>query len=104
MSAEPGLMKHDAQKSKVELIEPYFILGMGDILAFGADKYAVDQWKNATEDDVKRIYGALQRHALQYRSGELRDEETGKSHLLHLATNAMFLYYFEQKRINENVT
>ncbi len=64
------------------------------VLMFGAEKYGRDNWKEATEEDQVRYLDALMRHAMAYVDGEEADEETGLSHLAHLACNALFLLEF----------
>lgn len=86
-------LKNDQGKVMVSLVDPDFILGVGDILTFGARKYAKDNWKLNT--DLDRYRDALLRHLYAYLSGELVDPESGKPHLDHVACNTMFLRYFE---------
>ena len=40
--------KADAGKPMVSLMEPKFILGVSEILTFGAEKYGKDNWKTQT--------------------------------------------------------
>jgi len=87
-------IKADDGKSRVDLIDPEFILGLGDVLAFGAEKYSDEGWKKI-EDKHNRNYGSAMRHLLQWKAGQTADEESGKSHLLHAAYNLMVLYYAE---------
>lgn len=95
--------KNDSNKiSRPELIDPDFTLGVGAVLRFGAEKYDDDNWKLGTDPkDIRRIYGAIQRHLLAHQSGEIIDKETGLNHMLHVATNAMFLYYHTKGINNE---
>ena len=96
--------KFDGKKNRLELIEPEFIEGLGRILSFGADKYEADNWKLASsEEDQRRIYGALQRHLMAYRKGEKIDAETGESHLYHACCNLMFLDYQDRQQERETV-
>ena len=89
--------KFDGKKNRLELIEPDFILGLGRVLSFGADKYEAHNWKKATsEEDQERIKGAMLRHMMAYISGEKIDPETGESHLHHISCNSMFLNYFDK--------
>jgi hypothetical protein len=90
--------KHDAQKTRLELIEPKFIQGLGEILTFGANKYSANNWKNMGPDDVERVKGALLRHLMEYMDGTEFDSETGKSHLYHAACNLMFLDFFDRHK------
>jgi hypothetical protein len=86
-------MKHDTGKCRVSLVDPDFTLGVGAILTFGAQKYAANNWKLMAE--LERCKDAAYRHFLAYMSGELLDPESNLPHLDHLATNIMFLRYFE---------
>ena len=88
--------KNDSGKPKVSLVEPKFILGIAEILTFGAEKYGVENWKKATPEDVTRVKDALLRHLMAYIDGEKIDPESGKSHLYHIGCNTMFLDYFDR--------
>jgi len=83
--------KYDSGKPRVDLIEPDFLLGMGEVLGIGSSKYSDNNWKKCT--DMNRFYSACLRHLFQWKNGEVLDKETGKSHLLHASANLMFLYY-----------
>ena len=96
-----ALNKYDKDKTKLSLIEPAFIVGLGDVLTFGAKKYGVDNWKNATSKDVSRYKDALLRHIFAYLDGEKCDKETNLSHLYHAACNLMFLDYFERQDMKD---
>lgn len=69
-----------------------------DVLEYGDSKYSADDgsnWKRL-DNPEQRFNDALLRHNLAYRKGEKNDPETGKSHLAHLITNALFLMYFDR--------
>ena len=86
--------KNDQGKNRLDLIEPEFIEGIGEVLTFGATKYESNNWQNV-EDAEDRYYAAALRHLMAWRRGEVVDEESGLSHLKHAATNLMFLLHFE---------
>ena len=86
-------MKFDSGKNMVSLVDPKFILGVGQILTFGANKYAKNNWK--LNEDLDRYKDATLRHMYAYLSGELLDPESGLPHLDHVACNIMFLRYNE---------
>lgn len=88
--------KDDQGKNRLDLINPKFIEGVGEVLTYGASKYSADNWQNV-DDAENRYYAATLRHLLAWRTGEKLDEESGLSHLKHVATNIMFLMYFEQE-------
>ena len=90
------LKKFDGGKVMLDLIDPQFVVGLGEVLTIGAEKYGIDNWKQLDKSDIRRYKAAMLRHIYQYLSGEKKDAETGTSHLLHAATNIMFLEYFER--------
>ena len=74
-----------------------FIAEMARVLAYGAQKYGVDNWKNAPESEARDIYlNALIRHVLAYAKGNLHNYVEGQYHLAQIAVNAMFLFYFDK--------
>ena len=93
--------KDDSSKNRLELIEPKFIEGLGAVLTLGATKYAPNNWKNASEEDIERIKGALLRHIMTYLSGDKIDEESKVSHLYHASFGLMTLDYFDRKALDE---
>ncbi|MBP3622001.1 MAG: hypothetical protein J6J16_09605 [Lachnospiraceae bacterium] len=90
-------VKHDEHKNRLDLIEPEFIEGVGEVLTFGAEKYEPNSWQKV-EDAENRYYAALFRHLMAYKRGETVDQESGLSHLKHIACNAMFLLHFEEEQ------
>ncbi len=89
--------KYDGGKPRLELIDPDFILGVGKVLTFGAEKYDDDNWKKATPADRKRSAGSLLRHTMAYQKGEMIDPESGLEHLYHMATNIMFMSWYDRE-------
>lgn len=87
--------KFDAGKSRMDLIEPDFLEELGYVLGMGAAKYGVQNWQK--DLSVDRIYAALLRHLMAYKRGEVIDDESTRSHLIHAAANIMFLYYYQQQ-------
>ena len=65
------------------------------VLDMGNRKYPAEDGANwlRVEDGIRRYNDALLRHNLAYRGGEKIDPESGKSHLAHVITNALFLMY-----------
>ena len=88
--------KDDKEKNRLDLIEPEFIEGIGEVLTFGADKYEPNNWQNV-EDAKNRYYAAALRHLMAWRKGEKTDPESGFSPLDHVACNIMFLKHFERE-------
>jgi len=94
MGTKIGL-KDDKGKVMVHLVLPNTIIGMGEVLTFGAEKYEPNTWQNVKEPEDTH-YAALMRHLLSWRNGECLDKESGLSHMKHVLTNAMFLLDHEQ--------
>jgi len=94
--------KYDGGKPRLELIDPEFILGVGKVLTFGAEKYEDDNWKKATPADRKRSTGSLLRHTMAYQKGEMIDPESGLEHLYHMATNIMFMSWYDMEAEKKN--
>jgi hypothetical protein len=92
----PG-RKDDNEKIRMDLLPFEALEAVAKVLTFGAKKYADNNWKNVN-DAEHRYVGALLRHLSAYLKGEWWDEETELSHLSHMATNALFLVYFEEKK------
>ena len=93
---KPIGIKNDQEKTRLDLIEPEFIEGVGEVLTFGANKYTANSWQDV-EDAENRYYAAALRHLMAYRKGETTDEESGLSHLKHAACNLMLLLHFERE-------
>lgn len=86
-------MKKDGGKdSRPELLDPNWLLGVGRVLKFGAEKYEAELWREGM--NYSRLVGSLQRHMLAFQAGEDTDPETGLSHLLHASCCLMFLYTY----------
>ncbi|MCI4437841.1 MAG: hypothetical protein JHC33_13625 [Ignisphaera sp.] len=91
-------IKHDGEKNRLELIDPAFILGIGEVLTFGAKKYEANNWKDGSSaENQERIQGAMLRHFMAYLQGEELDPESNLPHLHHMAVGAMFLGYFDDR-------
>ena len=89
-------MKHDTGKPPCELLSPHALIGTANVLAFGARKYAAENWRSGLK--WKRIIGAILRHTLAFMGGEDLDPETGLPHVDHLACEVMFLQEFYRTR------
>lgn len=86
--------KFDTGKNKLGLIDPRFLWEMGQNLTHGATQYGENNWQDV-ENPKRRYKDALLRHLLKYLGGNDKDKQTGFSELVMIATNAMFLYYFQ---------
>ena len=90
-----GGIKFDNEKLLFDLLEPEFEEGIAKVLTYGAKKYAPDNWKKI---ETRRYYHALRRHWNAYRKGERFDEESGESHLYHMACCLMFIDWHDRQK------
>jgi len=91
--------KFDYGKTRWDLIPWDCVEQVAEILTFGADKYDANSWQKV-DDAESRYFSALLRHLIAYQQGEDLDQESGKLHLSHVATNALFLLWFNLAKIN----
>ena len=82
-------IKHDADKTRLDLLDPLAIEGLGRVLTFGAKKYADHNWRGGFK--YSRLLGALLRHTFAIIRGEDNDPESGLPHVDHLGCCWMFL-------------
>lgn len=85
--------RHNSGKVQIREVDPAFIIGLGEVLTSSREKYDEGNWQKETK--LSTPYESAMRHLMKYWSGESIDEETNCHHLLHAATNLMFLYYHE---------
>jgi len=86
----------DTGKSRIDLIDPLFIMGVADVLAFGSAKYGDRNWTGGIA--VSKLFGSLQRHLWKFWNGEDIDPESGLYHLDHAACNLMMIGWMLQDR------
>jgi len=99
MNIETG-RKDDKGKIRMDLLPFECLDEVAKILTFGAEKYSPDGWQKV-ENGKERYEAALLRHFSAYKQGEQNDPESGFSHLAHVATNALFLIWFEKQSTGE---
>lgn len=87
-------VKHDLGKPRISLISRVFLIGIANVLTFGAKKYDADNWRLGM--DWRRAIDATLRHVLAWADGEDLDPETGLSHLYHAACELMFLAEWQE--------
>ena len=102
--------KFDTDKVRLELLPPELLFAVGEILTFGAAKYADRNWELGMS--WSRVYGALMRHMWAWWGGKgpttenfvfgSLDLETGKSHLWHAGCCIAFLITYEERKIGED--
>jgi hypothetical protein len=89
--------KYDAEKPRMDLLPFEALEAVAEVLTFGAKKYADNNWQkvNCAESRYK---AAMLRHLCAQDRGEARDGESGLLHAAHMATNALFILWFEIQR------
>ena len=92
--ASPGL-QNDNAKSRVDLLDPDFLLAVGDALRFGAEKYkehgGSSNWRRGI--NISRLVASALRHLLAIMRGEDIDSESGLPHTAHLGCCVQFLHW-----------
>jgi uncharacterized protein YlaI len=83
--------RYNEGKIQTREIDPNFILGIGEVLTKSRAKYEHFNWCKPTK--LSTPYESMMRHLMAFQKGEELDNETGSHHLLHAATNLMFMYY-----------
>ena len=91
-----GGVKFDEEKTKLHLVRPEFIMELGGVLTYGANKYGDYNWMEGL--DYSRSIAAYKRHLNAFEQKEDFDDETGLSHLAHAAANLMFLFHFRNRK------
>jgi hypothetical protein len=84
-----GGSKLDTGKPMMDLLDPDFLIGVSQVLTFGAKKYAAHNWRKGIA--VSRLLAATLRHVVAIMKGENLDPETGLQHAYHAACELMFL-------------
>ena len=84
-------VKHDKNKTRMDLLPPQALDGIAKIFTFGALKYADHNYKNGEGLDWCRPFAACLRHLNAWNAGEENDKESGESHLYHAGCCVMIL-------------
>lgn len=81
--------KADMGKLELSLVNPELVKAVAEVRMYGTEKYGdSENWRKV---EPKRYVDALYRHLLAYIEGNEVDEESGLSHLAHMACNISFL-------------
>lgn len=88
--------KNGVVKTMFQLFDPHFYEGVSKILTLGAQKYKPNNWINGNREEYSR---AVESHWNEYKKGNKIDDESGMSHLYHVACNLMFIDYFDRNEI-----
>jgi hypothetical protein len=85
-------LRYNQGKPKWSLVHYKSLEPMVKVLMYGADKYAVDNWKKGL--DRREILDSLQRHVTALMDGQEVDPESRLHHIGHIMANCMFYSYF----------
>lgn len=94
------MQKFDEGKRDYTLLPINELEQVLDVLEFGAKKYKPNAWKDVP-NGLERYKKAMLRHLMEYLKGNELDSESGLEHLSHLATNVLFVMYFEKELKNK---
>lgn len=87
-----GGLKYDTEKIPVDLLSTEALLRISEVLGFGAEKYARDNWRQGIA--YSRVVSAALRHILAWKEGNDIDPESNLNHLAHAGCCIMFLLEF----------
>jgi hypothetical protein len=82
-------VKHDEDKTPMDLLDPMALDGLARVLQFGARKYASHNWRGGIS--YSRLIAALLRHSFAILRGEYVDPESNLPHIDHVGCCWMFL-------------
>ena len=89
-------LKYDADKPRMDLLDPWALEGLAAVLTFGAKKYAAHNWRGGIA--YSRLVAAMERHIGAIQKGEYIDGESGLPHIDHIGCCWMFLSHMMKKR------
>ena len=89
-------IKHDQGKAPISLVPSGALKATARVLAFGAKKYGVHNWRGGMEHS--RLSSAALRHIFSYTDGQNLDPESGEEHLAHAICCLMMLLEFRIDR------
>ena len=80
----------------MDLLSHIALMGTARVLAFGAKKYAPNNWRKGIA--WSRVTAALLRHTFAFLGGEDLDPESGLPHVHHIGCCTMFLQELYETR------
>tara|TARA_R110002167_G_scaffold61562_1_gene173773 strand:- start:13224 stop:13607 length:384 start_codon:yes stop_codon:yes gene_type:complete len=87
------MAKFDDDRIPLQLLPPEALIEISKVLAMGAKKYGVNDWRRDTIHNIpmSRTYGSIQRHLNSWYAGEDLDPESGENHVTHAITQSIIL-------------
>lgn len=89
-------LRYNQGKTQWSLVDFDSLEGLVQVLEYGAQKYARDNWKKGMP--VTQVSESLMRHLFAFLRGEDVDPESGCRHISHVMCNAMFLEYILREK------
>lgn len=93
---EAGGVKNDLGKVPLDLLPMSALIEVGEILKFGAEKYAPYNWAKGMS--YSRLIAASLRHIFAFNQGQDLDPETNRSHIAHALCCLLFLMEYEARK------
>lgn len=88
-------LRYNKGKLRWSLVDFKALEPLVQVLEFGAQKYAEDNWKLKME--IRTAIDSMLRHVIKLSDGELIDQESGLSHIGHIQANALFIQHHLNK-------
>lgn len=85
-----GSLRLNSGKPEVSQLDPRFIIDLAELITISAEKYG--KFNYALGQEYLTPIDSLMRHTMKFLSGEDLDDESLRSHVLHMAANCMILY------------
>lgn len=86
--------KDDREKTRLDLISPWAMEGLGQVLTYGARKYDDNNWRKGMK--WSRLIGAAKRHLAEFEKGVDIDPESGMPHIDHAMACIHFLSEYQK--------
>ena len=96
ITSSTGGMKA-SKLSQLGFVDPKALYVLGEVAGMGAEKY--DAFNYLKGYDWSLSYNAMQRHAMQFWSGEDNDDESGLYHMAHAAWHCLAMVSFMLRKI-----
>lgn len=97
VKADGGGLRYDEGKSRVDLLPGDALIELGKLYGYGCKKYSERNWERGMP--WSKALGPLLRHLFKWMMGAKADEESGLSHMVHVAWNALALVTYELRKI-----
>lgn len=93
-------IRENKGKAPVGLILSRALLEVAKVAEFGAKKYSPHNYRKGMRWSF--FVDAIMRHLIKYCTGQRIDEESGLSHLAHIAWNALAMLEYEVEKIGDD--